>query len=134
MTLGGEWACMRREMEPIMVSQKKTTTTTTTVEEDNPSDESDWVQVGTSSCSNNSNKMKRKVSDPSGEPFLAASGDNNNERVGDLSQDHAPFTRAVGKAKKVLLQSAQRAAARTNSKGKRYETIPLEDVNQSPDV
>ncbi|KAI9244584.1 integral membrane protein S linking to the trans Golgi network-domain-containing protein [Phascolomyces articulosus] len=143
MTLGGEWACMRREMEPIMVSKKDTnpssaaaasqqlqqeasgsTSSSSEIQEIIPAEDNvDWVHIG--------KKQKRKVSDPRGDEHHRMDED-------DLQED-APFTRAVGKAKKVILQGAQRAArsssisrtpSTTNNKGKRYENIPLHDVDQ----
>ena len=146
MTLGGEWACMRREMEPIMVSKKDTqqqkqqevpsgagtgagsssSASSTEIQEvSEDSNNTDWIHIG--------KKQKRKVSDPRGDGARYI-----NENEEEEEQD-APLTRAVGKAKKVILQGAQRAArsssistktTTTNNKGKRYENIPLHDVDQ----
>ncbi|KAI7858292.1 integral membrane protein S linking to the trans Golgi network-domain-containing protein [Circinella umbellata] len=143
MTLGGEWACMRREMEPIMVSKKDTqqqkqqevpsgaggagsssSASSTEIQEVIEDNNTDWIHVG--------KKQKRKVSDPRGDEAHYLK-ENDEEQEQD-----APLTRAVGKAKKVILQGAQRAArsssistkTTTNNKGKRYENIPLHDVDQ----
>ncbi|KAI8146647.1 integral membrane protein S linking to the trans Golgi network-domain-containing protein [Fennellomyces sp. T-0311] len=127
MTLAGEWACMRHEMEPIMVPKKgreqqhlqdpqgsaSSSSSTEIAELADPDNNVDWVHIS---------KKKRKVSDPRGE---------RHDDEGEDQQEEAPFTRVVGQAKKVLFQSAQRATSRsTNSKGKRYENIPLHDVDQ----
>lgn len=139
MTLGGEWACMQREMEPILVTSgnknkaksrdsdtNQQSSSSSTAPSAAPSSSSsssnmieteqeDWVHLSSSSSS--SNKKKRKTSDVS-----SAISD-------DEQQQQAPFTRAVGKARQVLVKGAQRATS--GSKGKLYDIIPMKDVDGS---
>lgn len=139
MTLGGEWACMQREMEPILVTSGNKNKATKSRDSDTnqqssssstapsaaPSSSSsssnmieteqeDWVHLSSSSSSN---KKKRKTSDVS-----SAISD-------DEQQQQAPFTRAVGKARQVLVKGAQRATS--GSKGRLYDIIPMKDVDGS---
>ncbi|KAG0173121.1 hypothetical protein DFQ28_009626 [Apophysomyces sp. BC1034] len=112
MTLGGEWAAMRREMKPILMANKKkqaqptqpSSSSSNTAEE-----EQEWVHV---------KQGKRKQSD-------AANGGGDDEEAG--MTEEGPLTTAVGKAKMALIQSAQRAAQR---RGKKYEVIPLHDIEE----
>ncbi|KAI9320033.1 integral membrane protein S linking to the trans Golgi network-domain-containing protein [Dichotomocladium elegans] len=99
MILGGEWACMQREMEPILVSQKSKTQQTA------PSDPSTSSPASQQPTNSISSKAKRKTS--------------------DAPTDDAPFTRVMGKAKQVLMQSAQRANL---GKNRMYEVIPMKEV------
>lgn len=138
MTLGGEWACMRRELEPILVSKKPAQrSSSNNSNEEYVEEEQQQLQPGASSslqldvtdAENEPSadwvhiaKKKRKTSDPSGL--------HNSESSHSMPQeDDAPLTRAVGKAKRAIMQSAQRAT--TKSKGKRYETIPMSSVDAS---
>lgn len=80
MTLGGEWACMHREMKPIMVSQK-------TVRHEQAS--------GSSSNLHGSFRNKRKSSNV-----------DQTEPV-ETAEDQGPLLAVVGKAKKALSSHTQ---------------------------
>ncbi|KAI8885805.1 hypothetical protein K501DRAFT_214975 [Backusella circina FSU 941] len=130
MTFGGEWACMHREMKPIMITSgnKKSST----------KQQDTMTNNGESSSSNNSGfpiegddedellageqneggynkkkgKSKRKSSDA---------------EVKELSkEDHAPMLAAVEKAKKAILSSS-----RTKRNSKKYDIIPMKDIDDS---
>ncbi|KAI7884871.1 hypothetical protein K492DRAFT_234444 [Lichtheimia hyalospora FSU 10163] len=134
MTLGGEWACMQREMEPILVTGGNKNKATRNRDSDNNHPSSSTAPVASSSSSSNmieteqedwvhlssSSKKKRKTSD-------AASAISDDEQ--DQQQQQAPFTRAVGKARQALVKGAQRATS--GSKGKLYDIIPMKDVDGS---
>ncbi|KAF7722152.1 hypothetical protein EC973_003665 [Apophysomyces ossiformis] len=120
MTLGGEWASMRLEMKPILTSIKKKQTQqsgqSSSSSQQQPSssssnaaeEEQEWVHV---------NQNKRKQSD-------AANRGNDQEQG---KEEEGPLTTAVGKAKMVLIQSAQRASQR---RGKKYEVIPMNEMEE----
>lgn len=142
MTLGGEWACMQREMEPILVTSGNKNKATRNRDSDNnqqqqqqaPSSSSATAAGASSSSSSNmieteqedwvhlssSSKKKRKTSDVSS----AISDDEQQEQ-----EQQAPFTRVVGKARQALVKGAQRATS--GSKGKLYDIIPMKDVDGS---
>ncbi|KAI8374506.1 integral membrane protein S linking to the trans Golgi network-domain-containing protein [Radiomyces spectabilis] len=121
MTLGGEWACMRREMKPIMMKQKQKATNIDADMEEGRIDGSAGEESSDRSRSQPpQGKFKRKHSgaDPLDD---------------EQADDHGPLISAVGKAKKVLMESAQRATQKkTNNRGRRYEEIPLKDVDEGP--
>ncbi|KAJ8659921.1 hypothetical protein O0I10_004514 [Lichtheimia ornata] len=144
MTLGGEWACMQREMEPILVTSGNKNKATRNRDSDNnqqqqqqaPSSSSTTAGAAGASSSSSSNmieteqedwvhlssssKKKRKTSDVSS----AISDDEQQEQ-----EQQAPFTRVVGKARQALVKGAQRATS--GSKGKLYDIIPMKDVDGS---
>ncbi|KAI8377157.1 integral membrane protein S linking to the trans Golgi network-domain-containing protein [Choanephora cucurbitarum] len=100
MTFGGEWACMHREMKPIMISQKPTR---------------EQQASSSSSTADGSFRNKRKVSDVS-----------QKKETSETIEDQGPLLAAVGKAKKVLLPTSNR----TKRHGKqKYDQIPLNDLD-----
>ena len=102
MTFGGEWACMHREMKPIMISQK-------------PTREQQASSSSSSSAADGSFRNKRKVSDVS-----------QKKEASETTEDQGPLLAAVGKAKKALLPTSNR----TKRHGKqKYDQIPLNDLD-----
>ena len=102
MTFGGEWACMHREMKPIMITNKNKTkepnhASSSTLNK--PEDEQNLI------------KKKRKISDAE-------------EKVNQV-EDQGALLAAVGKAKKALMLTSK--SKRTTRK---YDMIPLNDMEE----
>ncbi|KAI9253185.1 integral membrane protein S linking to the trans Golgi network-domain-containing protein [Sporodiniella umbellata] len=105
MTFGGEWACMHREMKPIMIHsnlRKPETTNNGSSSSNNPTEEEDIDGLST--------KKKRKVSDAHTEEAPE-------------QEDKGSLLSVVGKAKKVL--SLNNPSSRNNN---RYDMIPMDDI------
>ncbi|KAG2194876.1 hypothetical protein INT47_002670 [Mucor saturninus] len=113
MTFGGEWACMHREMKPIMIKsglnrKKETTDTSSSNTAVLPEDEE-----GLLGNTENNNKFKRKVSDV---------GPKEDSSIVD---DQGALLAAVSKAKKALMSTAGRSKRTT----KKYDIIPMKDMD-----
>lgn len=119
MTFGGEWACMHREMKPIMISsgnKKSTTTKSNQSKEPKQQVDEEEEEEGEGLISQqrgSSSKLKRKSSDA--EP-----------KEGQDMTDEGALLAAVGKAKKALMLSAGRS--KRNGKQK-YDQIPMKDMD-----
>lgn len=114
MTFGGEWACMHREMKPIMItsgSKRKNKETTNSSSSNNVSVPED--EEGLLGKSNNTSKAKRKASD-------AALKEDSDMGV----DDQGALLAAVSKAKKALMSTAGRSKRGT----KKYDVIPMKDI------
>lgn len=126
MTFGGEYACMHREMKPIMITSgnRATTTTTSTSTTNNNSDQQPLQQADgeeqdmRGSCS----IPKRKTSDAT-----AKDGDETGSQEGALLA-------AVGKAKKALMQSAGQSRSSKRSGKQKYDQIPMNDMMNDDDI
>lgn len=107
MTLGGEWACMHREMKPIMIQsnlrQQQASSSNSTVEDEDSDD-----LMG---------KKKRKVSDAQTE-----------EKSTPEQEDKGSLLTVMGKAKKALLLS------NSNGRSNRYDVIPMNDIEAHDQV
>lgn len=122
MTFGGEWACMHREMKPIMITsggKKKDDANSrgSTMQSNNSNNGSSSTNTqpeDEQSLMGNKVKQKRKTSDA--------------EAKGDLD-DEGALLAAVGKAKKALL--AGKSSKRNASK--KYEVIPMKDMDYDDD-
>ncbi|CAO3607149.1 unnamed protein product [Mucor hiemalis] len=120
MTFGGEWACMHREMKPIMITGggKKKDDNRVTTTYSNGSSSTITTAAGEAedeqSLMNNKSKQKRKTSDA--------------EAKDDLD-DKGALLAAVGKAKKALL--AGKSSKRNASK--KYDIIPMKDMDYDDD-
>ncbi|CAO3653355.1 unnamed protein product [Mucor fragilis] len=122
MTFGGEWACMHREMKPIMISSgsKKSSTNSKQAKQPaqqpqpQPQQQAEEEEEGLiSQQRGSSSKLKRKSSDA--EP-----------KEGQDMTDEGALLAAVGKAKKALMLSAGRS--KRNGKQK-YDQIPMKDMD-----
>ncbi|KAG2232918.1 integral membrane protein S linking to the trans Golgi network-domain-containing protein [Thamnidium elegans] len=107
MTFGGEWACMHREMKPIMIKSG--------VKNKNKD-----VNLASSSSSNTvpedeegllNKKSKRKASDAAPK---------------EVEDDQGALLAAVGKAKKALMSTSGRSKRTT----RKYDIIPMKDMDQ----
>ncbi|KAI9272263.1 integral membrane protein S linking to the trans Golgi network-domain-containing protein [Helicostylum pulchrum] len=108
MTFGGEWACMHREMKPIMIKSG--------VKNKNKD-----VNLASSSSSSNTvpedeegllnKKSKRKASDAAPK---------------EVEDDQGALLAAVGKAKKALMSTSGRSKRNT----RKYDVIPMKDMDQ----
>ncbi|KAI8072366.1 integral membrane protein S linking to the trans Golgi network-domain-containing protein [Gongronella butleri] len=110
MTLGGEWACMRYEMKPILLmgGGAGTQHARPVMAEQHRIDDDDLDEGNTSASAN---KMpKRKVSDA--------------EKV-DRTAEQGPLTEAVGKARQVIIDKSQHL---WTSHANDYETIPMANM------
>jgi hypothetical protein len=124
MTFGGEWACMHREMKPIMISSgnRATTTTTTTAtnSDQQPLQQADEDEVDMRGSS--SILPKRKTSDA------------------QVMEDEEPDAQegallaAVGKAKKALMQSAGQSRSSKRNGKQKYDQIPMTDIMNEDDI
>ncbi|KAK4514665.1 uncharacterized protein ATC70_002266 [Mucor velutinosus] len=119
MTFGGEWACMHREMKPIMISSGNKKSTTNSNQSKQPQQQQQQQQAEEeeegliSQQRGSSSKLKRKSSDAEPKEDL------------DMT-DEGALLAAVGKAKKALLLSAGRS--KRNGKQK-YDQIPMKDMD-----
>ncbi|GAA5812589.1 hypothetical protein MFLAVUS_006046 [Mucor flavus] len=107
MTFGGEWACMHREMKPIMIKSG--------VKNKNKD-----INLASSSSSNTvaedeegllNKKSKRKASDAAPK---------------EVEDDQGALLAAVGKAKKALMSTSGRSKRTT----RKYDIIPMKDMDQ----
>jgi hypothetical protein len=104
MTFGGEWACMHREMKPIMITsgnKNKTKNNTSGSSSSNTGGEDEQNLLG--------NKQKRKSSDAKAE--------------GEIN-DQGALLAAVSKAKKALM-----AGGKSKRTTKKYDVIPMKDLD-----
>lgn len=118
MTFGGEWACMHREMKPIMISSGNKKSTSSSSQPNQQQQQPQQVKEEEEELVNqergsSSSKMKRKSSDA--EP-----------KEGQDMTDEGALLAAVGKAKKALMLSAGRS--KRNGKQK-YDQIPMKDMD-----
>lgn len=117
MTFGGEWACMHREMKPIMISSGNKNSTSSSSQPKQQQQQPQQVKEEEEGLINqqrgSSSKIKRKSSDA--EP-----------KEGQDMTDEGALLAAVGKAKKALMLSAGRS--KRNGKQK-YDQIPMKDMD-----
>lgn len=131
MTFGGEWACMHREMKPIMISSG-------TKKDSKKGGNTNSSGGGSSSTSNilqaedeeelirKNNKQpqqKRKTSD------AAVHTEEDFEEEAKLD-DQGSLLAAVGKAKKALMSGSSRSKQRSS---KKYDLIPMKDIDNNND-
>ncbi|CEG76440.1 hypothetical protein RMATCC62417_11337 [Rhizopus microsporus] len=110
MTLGGEWACMHREMKPIMIHSNNSNTRqqasgSTSIMIDDHNDDS--VEIG---------KKKRKTSDANVEDSVEP-------------EDKGSLLTAMSKAKKALSSGHS-----GSSSSHRYDVIPMKDIDAHNEV
>ncbi|GAN02611.1 conserved hypothetical protein [Mucor ambiguus] len=122
MTFGGEWACMHREMKPIMITSGSKKSTSNSSQSKQPMQQQQQQQAVeeeeeegliSQQRGSSSSKLKRKSSDA--EP-----------KEGQDLTDEGALLAAVGKAKKALMLSAGRS--KRNGKQK-YDQIPMKDMD-----
>jgi hypothetical protein len=128
MTFGGEWACMHREMKPIMMSSgnkkntKKESSNTNNGSSSNnntvtniPEDEEELLGGDKSD-----KQQKRKTLDAKSTKEAA-------EEV-EKVDDQGALLAAVGKAKKALM-----SGSRLKRTSKKYDIIPMKDIDDDDD-
>lgn len=121
MTFGGEYACMHREMKPIMITSNNRITTTNNGDEQplQQADEEDEEDIRGSSTRV---LPKRKTSDAQ-----PKEGEEPDVQEGALLA-------AVGKAKKKLMRSGGQSRSSKRSGKQKYDEIPMNDITQEDDV
>ncbi|KAG1055873.1 hypothetical protein G6F46_001132 [Rhizopus delemar] len=112
MTLGGEWACMHREMKPIIIQSNLRQQ-----QQAGSSENSSVVVEEEEEGPVGKKNQKRKVSDAQTE-----------ERTGAEIEDKGSLLTVMGKAKKVLLLN------NSSSRSGRYDVIPMDDIEAHNDV
>lgn len=109
MTFGGEWACMHREMKPIMITSGAKNKNVTT--QSSASSSSNTVNIPEDEEGLLSKKLKRKASDVAPK---------------EAEDDQGALLAAVGKAKKALMSTSSRSKRTT----RKYDVIPMKDMDQ----
>ncbi|KAI9357148.1 integral membrane protein S linking to the trans Golgi network-domain-containing protein [Pilaira anomala] len=109
MTFGGEWACMHREMKPIMITSGSKNKNVTT--QSSASSSSNTVNIPEDEEGLLSKKLKRKASDVAPK---------------EAEDDQGALLAAVGKAKKALMSTSGRSKRTT----RKYDVIPMKDMDQ----
>ncbi|KAI8329636.1 integral membrane protein S linking to the trans Golgi network-domain-containing protein [Chlamydoabsidia padenii] len=134
MTLGGEWACMRYEMKPIILNsmsdkdvadQNGKATSKDSLEsglytEIYPRDDSNHFEIDPTSSSSilggAAKKSKRKTSDAE------------RDRQRQTNEEEGSLTAIVGRAKQNILSKSQ-AWTSSSQDNKEYESIPMNSVD-----
>ncbi|KAI8079815.1 integral membrane protein S linking to the trans Golgi network-domain-containing protein [Halteromyces radiatus] len=117
MTLGGEWACMRYEMKPILLSNDMKNSSKKEIDMDISLETiEEETDIDDPSSSRTQKKGKRKQSD--------AEKDHQRE---DEHQE-GPLTAAVEKARQVFLDKSQGWISSSSKNAKDYEIIPMNSV------
>ncbi|KAI9008916.1 integral membrane protein S linking to the trans Golgi network-domain-containing protein [Phycomyces nitens] len=138
MTLGGEWACMRREMEPIMMTAKpkKPQTSSSSTAAAAPSaaaSSSSNIPQNTNDDDSNDSEDNEDGQEE-GSEWIHVISKQNKRKVSDAHNllepaEEGSLTTVMDKAKKAILQGTSRVTKK-KSKSRRYEVIPMKDVDE----
>ncbi|KAI9304421.1 integral membrane protein S linking to the trans Golgi network-domain-containing protein [Cunninghamella echinulata] len=106
MTLGGEWACMKYEMKPILIQSSlkgENKNKNMQLLDNDDSDDNDLPSSSTNNGNDNISRKKRKQS--------------------DVKEEEGPLTAVVGIAKQAVMEKMKL------KKTKDYDLIPLNNIN-----